>query len=303
MSVVALNAILKSGSISPTDVTLNGSLTPAQSHNFVKVVQDNSDFLKKVTVVKMGRIEKEVDAWDVARGILVRVPSGDKPTEAQRRKLNLAGCKLKSQSVQLFARILQDTLEDNADNPKFEEETFATFMSAFGNDLSYLGFVGIADEYDNVNFNTLNKGWIQVAKDHADTKKIEYIAADTTVTQRLATIAKNLHPDAKKDTVILVSSADMMTYNEELAENAAAGLLINGNANKILGVPLEEHQDVEEGIYMATPLKNLVLGMGLSIRRSRYYDQEERALKYIFEVYNDYEIAVKKWVTILTPTA
>jgi hypothetical protein len=54
---------------------------------------------------------------------------------------------------------------------------------------------------------------------------------------------------------------------------------------------------------MATPLKNLVLGIGLSISRERYYDSEERALKYIFDVHNDYEIVVKKWVTLLTPTA
>lgn len=302
MSIVALTKIIKSGSISPTDVTLSGSLTPEQAHNFVQVIKDNSDFLKKITVTKMGKLEKELDAWDVVRGILVRVASGDKPTEEQRRKLNKAGCKLRSQPVQLFARILKDTLEDNKDNPKFEDETFKSFTTAFGNDLSYLGFVGIADEYDDVNFNTLNKGWIQVAKESADVTKIEYIPADTTVKERLASIAKNIHPDAKKDTVILVSSADMMTYNEELATNAAANLVINGDADKILGIPLEEHPDITEGEYMATPLKNLVLGIGLSISRDRYYDSEERALKYIFDVYNDYEIVVKKWVTLLTPT-
>jgi hypothetical protein len=54
---------------------------------------------------------------------------------------------------------------------------------------------------------------------------------------------------------------------------------------------------------MATPLKNLVLGTVIDIRRNRWYDNEERALKYVFEVYCDYEIVVKKWVSLLTPAA
>ena len=106
-----LSEILKA-SMGATDTVLSGSLTPEQAHNFVQVVKDNSSFLNKINVVKMGRLTKEVDAWDVAKGILVRVPSGEKPTEDQRKKLGLVGCKLDAKSVQLFARILQDALEE-----------------------------------------------------------------------------------------------------------------------------------------------------------------------------------------------
>ena len=51
---------------------------------------------------------------------------------------------------------------------------------------------------------------------------------------------------------------------------------------------------------MATPLENLVLGVCLDISRNRWYDPEERALKYIFDASVDYEIIIKKWVSIAT---
>lgn len=290
--------LFKSGSIAAVNATLSGSLTPEQAHNFIDAIKDNSGFMQKVTVEKMGRLTKELDAWDVARGILVRVASGEKPTEAQRAQLNLAGCKLDAKAVQLFARILQDALEDNKHNPKFEEQTFSSFSRAFGNDLVNLGFTGSSDTYDG-SFATLNKGWLQIAKDSVDTTKIEYATADS-VTSRLTALAKSIHADALSDAVILVSPADYQTYNEELSANAAAGILIEGSAKKILGIPLEVNAFMPEGTYMATPLKNLVMGTVIDIRRNRFYDSEERALKYIFEVYCDYEIVVKKWVSIMT---
>lgn len=290
--------LFKSGSISAVNATLSGSLTPEQAHNFIDATKDNSSFLSKVTLEKMGRLQKELDAWDVARGVLVRVPSGDRPTEAQRTKMGLVGCKLEAKAVQLFARVLQDALEDNKSNPKFEEQTFSAFTKAFGNDIVNLGFSGVSDTYDG-RFATLNKGWIQIAKESEIATKITYAEADT-VTKRLVAVAKSINADALNDSVILISSADYQSYNEELSKNAAVGLIIEGNAKKILGVALEVNPYMQNGVYLATPLKNLVCGTVLDIRRNRWYENEERALKYVFEVFCDYEIVVKKWVTIST---
>lgn len=292
-----LNEILKV-SIGATDTTLSGSLTPEQAHNFVQVVKDNSDFLNKINVVKMGRLTKEVDSWDVAKGILVRVPSGEKPTEDQRKKLGLVGCKLDAKSVQLFARILQDALEENKHNPKFEEETFAIFSKAFGNDLALLGFVGKSDTYAN-SFETLHKGWLQIAKESSEVTKITYAAQDS-VSNRLKALVKSIPADAKANAVILINPNDVSAYNEELSKLNSPVHLIEAGAKKILGIPFEESYLMPEGEYLATPLKNLLLGIVLDIRRNRWYDAEERALKYVFDVFVDYEIAVKKWVSVMS---
>ncbi|MDY6120425.1 MAG: P2 family phage major capsid protein [Campylobacter sputorum] len=293
-----LNEILKA-SMGAIDTTLSGSLTPEQAHNFIDVVKDNSGFLQKINVVKMGRLTKEVDAWDVAKGVLVRVPSGEKPTEEQRKKLGLIGTKLDAKSVQLFARILQDALEENKHNPKFEEETFNVFSKAFGSDLALLGFVGNSDTYANT-FETLHKGWLQVAKDASESTKITYAKATESMSNRLKTLVKSINPDIKSDCVILINPADVADYNEELSKLNSPTHLIEAGAKKILGVPFEETNLIPKGEYLATPLKNLLLGMVLDIRRNRWYDAEERALKYVFDVFVDYEIAIKKWVTYMS---
>ncbi|MDR1912624.1 MAG: P2 family phage major capsid protein [Helicobacteraceae bacterium] len=296
-----LAELLKSGSISATDATLTGSLTPAQAHSFINVVKDSSAFLQKITTYKMGRLKTELDAIDVARGVLVRVPSGTLPTEAQREKIKMVGCALDANAVQLFAQILQDTLENNKDNPKFESETLTKFATAFGNDLAYLGFAGTSDAYADT-FATLHKGWIQLAKDDDDTQKIEYESTDS-VTDRLTALVQAIPSDVFSDAVIIIGTADWQRYNYELSQNAAAQILIDGNAKRILGVPLEVQPLMPAGTYLATPLKNLVLGTVLDIRRNRTYDVEARSLKYIFEVYCDYQIIIKKWVTLMTETS
>ena len=292
-----LNDILKA-SMGATDTTLSGSLTPEQAHNFVQVVKDNSDFLNKINVVKMGRLTKEVDAWDVAKGILVRVPSGQKPNEDQRKKLGLVGCKLDTKSVQLFARILQNALEENKHNPSFESETFEVFSKAFGNDLALLGFVGKSDTYAN-SFETLHKGWLQIAKDSSEATKVTYTDGQS-VSDRLKALVKSIPADVKANSVILINPNDVSTYNEELSKLNSPTHLIEAGAKKILGVPFLESPLMPEGEYLATPLKNLLLGIVLDIRRNRWYDVEERALKYVFDVFVDYEIAIKKWVSIMT---
>ena len=292
-----LSEILK-GSINAQSVTLSGSLTPAQAHNFVDAIKNNNGFLSKIHTEKMGRLTKELDAWDVAKGILVRVASGEKPTEAQRAALGKVGAKLDAKGVQLFARILQDALEDNADNPNFETETLNAFTKAFGNDLALLGFIGESDTYDGT-FKKLHKGWIAVAKDASDTTKLTYASSDK-VSDRLSALVDSINSDILGESVVLINPADAQAYNKELSALNSPLHLIQGGADKILGVPLEITPLMPKGVYMATPLKNLVLGMGLDVRRNRWYDAEERALKYVFDLYTDYEIVIKRWVSLAT---
>ncbi|CUU82272.1 P2 family phage major capsid protein [Campylobacter hyointestinalis] len=293
----ALGEILK-GSMNSANATLSGTLTPEQAHNFIDVIKQNNGFLQKIHTEKMGRLQKELDAWDVAKGILVRVPSGDKPNESQRAALSKVGTKLDAKSVQLFSRILQDALEDNKHNPKFEEETFYSFAKAFGNDLALLGFEGVSDSYDG-NFNTLHKGWVQVVKDASEATKITYQTSEK-VTNRLTALAQSINPDVLSEAVILINPADAQEYNKEISTLNSPTHLIAGGAKSVLGIPFEVTPLMPKGTYLATPLKNLVLGIVIDIRRNRWYDAEERALKYVFDVFVDYEVVIKKWASLMS---
>lgn len=293
----ALGEILK-GSMNSANATLSGTLTPEQAHNFIDVIKQNNGFLQKIHTEKMGRLQKELDAWDVAKGILVRVPSGDKPNESQRAALSKVGTKLDAKSVRLFSRILQDALEDNKHNPKFEDETFNSFAKAFGNDLALLGFEGVSDSYDG-NFNTLHKGWVQVVKDASEATKITYQTSEK-VTNRLTALAQSINPDILSEAVILINPADAQEYNKEISALNSPTHLIAGGAKSVLGIPFEVTPLMPKGTYLATPLKNLVLGIVIDIRRNRWYDAEERALKYVFDVFVDYEVVIKKWASLMS---
>jgi hypothetical protein len=294
------NEIIKAaGNMSATDFNLRGTLTPEAAHALIDAIVDSSAFLKKVQTVKTRSLQKDLTAIDLANNILVQIAEGLEPTDAQKQKAALLGATLNLKPAQLFGFIGDSALEDNAHNPRFEEETFNAFAKAFANNLTNLGFVGTTDVYaSGTGFTTLNKGWIAIAKTAAGTVKGTYDPANTVI-DRLTALAESVNPDAASEASILISPADYQLYNRELSSLNAPTYLIEGNAPRILGMPLEVNKFMPAGVYVATPLKNLVLGVGLGIRRTREYRPAKRGLEYIFSVYQDYEILIQKWVSVL----
>lgn len=218
--------------------------------------------------------------------------------QAPKEKLSVSSVKLDNKVVQLWAGITQDTLEDNADNPKFEAETFNGFDEAFSNDLQNLGMIGEKDDYAGDAFKNLNKGWFTLAKENSDVVKLEHKKASKMI-DKLSAVVKASNEDVLTQSVILISQSDYLAYQQEIGgRSGGLSILLNSGANHILGVPLEVASFVPKGKFLMTPLKNLIMSVGLDIRRTRWYDVEESCLKYKFEVYNDYQLAVGKWAVL-----
>ncbi|MBR8466341.1 P2 family phage major capsid protein [Campylobacter sp. faydin G-140] len=296
---ISLQQIAKTtGPIKATDMYESGALRPEVSRKIINTIVDKSEFLSKITIDKTKKLQKSFDVWGLANGILVRVTPGKAPTEAQRQKLSVKSVLLDNKPVQLYAKITQDTLEDNADNPNFESETFDSFAKTFSNDLQNLGMNGENDDYSNQEFKNLNKGWFTLAKEKYGVKKLEH-KKESKISARLIAMVKSSSEDAQKDSVIILSQTDYLAYQEELGnKNGGLSILLNTGANQILGIPLVVAEFVPKSKYLMTPLKNLIMSIGLDIRRVRWYDHEKSSLMYKFEVYNDYEIGVDSWVTL-----
>ncbi|MDR2905274.1 MAG: phage capsid protein [Helicobacteraceae bacterium] len=293
------------GVIAPTDVTYSGTLSPKQAKAFADAIIDKSGFLKKVTRDDMGKLTKERTASDIAKGQLTRFKSGERVSDDQMRKLNVIGCKLDAtRGVTLNAKILKDALDDNQDNPKFEQEQFEAFSKSFGNDLAYLGFVGFADN-DSVDagFTELSKGWLQVAKESAETIKVE--CAEDKQIARLKFLVQNLNESVRGGYAsIIMSGQDYDAYVLEIAEDHQnTAVLLKADAKTFMGYPIEVVNDMPVGVYLATPLANLVFGISKSISKERWWDSEASCLRFKFVVNPDYEIDIKKWVTLLTTRA
>ena len=286
------------GNMSAADMYADGHLTPEQSRKMISTIVAKNQFLQKITIDKTKKLQKTFDIWSLASGILVRVSPGNKPTSAQREKLSVSSVKLDNKVVQLWAGITQDTLEDNADNPKFEAETFNGFDEAFSNDLQNLGMIGAKDDYDQEKFENLNKGWFTLAKENSQVTKLEHKKASKLI-DKLTAVVKASNEDVLTQSVILISQSDYLAYQQEIGgRSGGLSILLNSGANHILGVPLEVASFVPKGKFLMTPLKNLIMSVGLDIRRTRWYDVEESCLKYKFEVYNDYQLAVGKWAVL-----
>lgn len=289
--------IAKSGSITPTDMYASGELRPEASRKFFNTVISQNAFLSKVTTHQTSKIKSEVDIWGLGDGNLVRVAGGTRPNDSQRQKLIPTVVSFENLSVQLHTKILRATLEDNKDNPSFEKETFDTFNRGFGNDLLNLGLNGEADTGDN--FKNLNKGWLKIAKDSDEVGKVEF-EESTKMIDRLTNLVKQAK-NLQDSSVILISKHDFTALQIELG-NKSGGLpiLMNGGARNILGVPLEVVSYMPNDTYFLTPLKNLFMSMTQTVIRDRWWDNDEAALKYRFEINNDYEIVVKKYTTLAT---
>ena len=286
------------GNMSAADMYADGHLTPEQSRKMISTIVAKNQFLQKITIDKTKKLQKTFDIWSLASGILVRVSPGNKPTSAQREKLGVSSVKLDNKVVQLWASITQDSLEDNADNPKFEAETFNGFDEAFSNDLQNLGMIGEKDDYAGDAFKNLNKGWFTLAKENSDVVKLEHKKASKMI-DKLSAVVKASNEDVLTQSVILISQSDYLAYQQEIGgRSGGLSILLNSGANHILGVPLEVASFVPKGKFLMTPLKNLIMSVGLDIRRTRWYDVEESCLKYKFEVYNDYQLAVGKWAVL-----
>ncbi len=299
--ILTLDAILKADT-KPTDVTLSGNLTPQQARTFIKAIVDRQSILKDVTVDTTSKLTKERSTYDIAKGVLNRHVSGTPVPAAAMKKLGKIGCTLDmTKGVSLNARILQDTINDNKDNPDFEKEQFENFAIAFMNDLDYLGIAGTADNASaDAPFTELAKGWVQIAKDSAAVVTVTTSAQ--TITERLIYLVKNLHEDIKGGKAeIILSAVDYDDYQLEVADKyPTSGALVNGGMNTFMGYKLKANSNMDAGEYLATIPKNMVFGISNQIERNRWYDNESSCLRYKFVVYPDYEFDIHKYVTYMT---
>ena len=298
--ILTLNNILKSG-LSATDATLSGTLTPKQGRLFVSTIIASHALLGKVTTDVTGKLTKERSGWDTAKGLLTRHKSGSKAPDANLKKLGKIGCNLDmTKGVELNAKILDEAIEDNQDNPNFEKEQFASFATIFSNDLQYLGIVGTDDSDDHeAIFTELAKGWIQIAKESTTVNKPT--SSGDSILFRLKHLVKNAHDDVKGTAAILMSSSDYMDYQFEIAEKYQdLATLLKADKKSFMDMPIETSADISNDEYLLTPLKNMIFGISSRVKRNRWYDNDEDALKYKFVVFPDYEFDVHKYVTLLT---
>ena len=282
---------LAKGLIGPEDLRTGGALTPQTANKIVSMIFKDA-FLSKVMTVRMSRLKRNIDAFDISGRQLVRVPQGSEPTAAQTPSLSEHGCVLTALDVQLFPTLKLDFLRDNKDNPNLLQEVEAGFNTRFTHELVDLGFNGTSE--GGGNFLSLNKGWVQIARESSDAINTSF-KLDAGWREALQHITSRADDRYKRDSVLLMNVGDADDYAYELGGHVTGhALTAESPLRRFSGLPIEPHPYMPKGTVLFTPLKNLVFGMNTEIKRDRAYHSRKRVIEYTFDMAVDYELVIKQ---------
>lgn len=284
--------------IGPNDLANGGTLTPQRADKLITMIKADT-FLAKINTVKMARLERNVDAIDVASRQLVRVAQGEEPGADQTASAGEHGAILRALTVQLFPTLTLDFLRENKDNPKLLQAVEKAFVTRLQNDLVDLGFNGTHDDSGGATqaekFLRLNKGWVQIALDHDDAVKIDIDPATDTWKATLASIMNAGDERWRENSAFIMNLADADAYAEELgAHVTGTALTAESPLRRYNGLPIEANPRMPRGKVMFTPLMNLAHGIHSTIQQDKEYHKRKRVLEYTFDMAVDYEIAVKQ---------
>ncbi|AUQ62338.1 P2 family phage major capsid protein [Phaeobacter inhibens] len=305
MSLITINGqqiddivAVSKGMIDAEDLRNGGELKPQAASRLISMLFQDT-FLTKITTERMTRLTKDVDVLDIMRRQLVRVPQGTDPDAGQFGDAAEFGCKLTALDVQLFPTLTLDFLRENKDNPNLLKEIETGFNTRLTTDLVDLGFNGIADDAAGADraakFIRLNKGWLQIMRDAANTPKIDIDPATDGWIASLRTIMDASDTRFRSSSVFLMNEADADEYARELnAPITGSAMNADSPVRRFEGKPIEAHPDMPRGSVAFTPLKNLVYGVSTDVRRDRSYHSRKRVLEYTFDMAVDYEVAVKQ---------
>jgi hypothetical protein len=289
-------AKIAKGAIAPADLSVGGVLEQEIAQRFIDLVVDESEFLKRISIKRVGKIEGAFKLLDIADEVLVRVAQGNDPADEQRTEPSRQDVSFVNKSAQLFFQLLFDTIDDNQKNPNFETELEGMFARKFSNDLTRLGFVGVADDYAGSAFARLNKGWLQVAKDGAPLAQRVNTSGATTVKEMLDDTLKAM-PDKYKRaglTTFIVNRTDWEDFCDELGASAAsvmAQILLDGKLPQYKGYPLLPMSQMPQSTLLFSGLGNYWMTMLTEIKRFREVRGTKRCIDYTFDLSNDYGLA------------
>lgn len=284
--------------MSPESVSVGGALRAEAANAFIDAVRDQSGLLKQTTLRRMMKLSADLSVLDIMSRILVRVTEGVEPSSGQKANPVNEGKTLQALPVQLFFTILFSTLSDNQDVPDFEGQLAAMFAKKFSSELEDLGINGTADT--GASFLTLNKGWVQLAKDYAgtgigDSRAVNVQTLSDDYVGKLEAVMAAQDDRFDAESTLILSSKDHRGLVVDLgAEPGGVGFVVSGKVDGLLGKPIWVSPFLSPGTVLYTPLPNLVWGINRDIERYREVRGTKRCIDYTFNIACDFEIAVNR---------
>jgi hypothetical protein len=286
------------GNIAPAAMSVGGALRPEAASRLIDLIVDQSGFLRGVTIERMQKLKKDINVMDILNRILVRVPEGTEPSDNQKSGVQQKGKTLDALNMQMFQTILFSTIEDNKGNPAYEDTLVQMFARKFANEAEDLAMNGTAET--GADFLTLNKGYIQLAKDATTSIKVDLSGGELT---ELSLIIAAQQERFKGRSVFVMGRKKYDTLIDYMGQHAAGLMyLIQGNVPTYKGYNLVISPYMPDGYVLFTPLDNFIYGICTDIRRFREVRGTKRCIDYTFDIAVDFAYAVDEAVVIGIPT-
>lgn len=285
------------GNISAEDVSVGGVLRPEAAQKFIDLVIEQSGFLKQITVERTKKLKKDINVLDIANRVLVRVAEGSEPTDAQKAGVINKGHTLSCLPVQLFETVLFSTIADNQDNPQFEDQLVGMFARKLANELEDLAFNGTAETGES--FLTLNKGFVQLAKDSSSTHKVDVGTLSSGYVNALKAVLAAQDTRFASQSVLIMSPSDYDGYVLEIGNKpSGVAYIVQGDVPQFLGKRIITSPYMPSGTVLYCPLNALVFGICTDIERYREVRGTKRCIDYTYNINCDFAIAIDEAVVI-----
>lgn len=298
---VANLVLLAKGLIGPEDIRPGGVLRPEAARRFISLVWEDP-FFSQVSRRLMTSLKADGGVLDIASRSMVRVAEGVEPADGQKVGVDDASYTLHALDQQLFVDLKYSFLRDNASNPGLRTEIENAFATRVRGELTDLGFNGTLDD-NSAGFLTLNKGWVQIAKDNAPGG--QQLVIDPATNGWIDTLAGllDLLPDQfLGQAKFIMNGKDANAYALEVGKHVTGEAVIADMAKRsLIAFEIVPVTYMPRNTVMLTAPKNLVLGVNQDITRYRNNNDRKRVVEYTWDMYTDFEIAAPQALVLGKP--
>jgi len=284
----------KAGPITPQSQRIGGALKSQASAKIIDFVM-KQDLFSAVSTQRSQKLIRDIDVFSILRRVITRIPQGQSP-ELFVSSSNV-GRQFVMKEVDLFGQIMFDAIWDNQDNANFENEKAQEFLTAISEDLKLLAWEGVNDDNSD-GFATLNKGWLQLARDAGCAKLTvaDYMSGDTVSwIELMSDMLKDLPTHFKSSLVkYFMNQSDYEQYVKQMGGlvSGSAQDIKTGSVETYMGYSIFHAGYIPSGKLMLVPAPNLAFGINTDVQRYREEKGAERCVNYTFVANVDYQIAV-----------
>lgn len=279
-----------------TDFMLSGNLTDQQTEAWFTHVFEKSAFLNMVARQLRDRLSGNTGFIEGNDQAFVRPVEGTEPA-------NIVGHTQRFSTYLLLDLMLPGfvgySVIDNNPSDGLLEKINTVLDQDAANSLQNLAINGTLDD-NSSGFFTLNKGWIQLAKDSADTKKVVLVADDWRFDDLDALVHEmslELAPEHRRGTVILMSDNERLRRNERLVRlsssdaQAIAVATMTDDMRNTIGTKRVVTPDFwPDGVFALTRTDNLEVDIHRTVRRTIVEKPRKSGFEYTYLVRADMEI-------------